>query len=127
MFAKFPGYVSPSSGIAFEDVPVGFKALSVVPYLGWVQMVAFVGYIEIRNLESPPKEYPGDYDGFGAFGLPGGGSIADPEKKRKSLLAEINNGRLAMMAIIGMFFQEGLTGEAWGDWANYTASPLRAA
>ena len=36
------------------------------------------------------------------------------------------NGRLAMMAIIGMFFQDGLTGSAWGDWANYTASPLRA-
>eukprot|EP00971_Amphidinium_carterae_P322719 6414118-Amphidinium_carterae.1 len=31
-----------------------------------------------------------------------------------------------MMAIIGMFFQDGLTGSAWGDWASYTASPLRA-
>jgi len=30
------------------------------------------------------------------------------------------------MAIIGMFFQDGLTGSAWGDWASYTASPLRA-
>ena len=36
------------------------------------------------------------------------------------------NGRLAMFAIIGMFFQDGLTGSAWGDWANYTDSPLRA-
>merc|ERR1719264_2335130 len=25
-----------------------------------------------------------------------------------------------------MFFQDGLTGSAWGDWANYTDSPLRA-
>ncbi|CAE7232947.1 FCPA [Symbiodinium necroappetens] len=25
-----------------------------------------------------------------------------------------------------MFFQDGLTGSAWGDWALYTASPLRA-
>ena len=24
------------------------------------------------------------------------------------------------------FQQDGLTGSAWGDWANYTASPLRA-
>merc|ERR1719189_845002 len=31
-----------------------------------------------------------------------------------------------MMAIIGMFFQDGLTGSAWGDWATYTGSPLRA-
>ena len=31
-----------------------------------------------------------------------------------------------MVAIIGMFFQDGLTGSAWGDWALYTDSPLRA-
>merc|ERR1719282_382779 len=30
------------------------------------------------------------------------------------------------MAIIGMFYQDGLTGSAWGDWALYTDSPLRA-
>merc|ERR1711971_785449 len=51
---------------------------------------------------------------------------ADPEEKNKKLSAEIANGRLAMVAIIGMFFQDGLTGSAWGDWANYTDSPLRA-
>merc|ERR1711920_391431 len=51
---------------------------------------------------------------------------SDPEEKKKKLAAELANGRLAMMAIIGMFFQDGLTGSAWGDWANYTASPLRA-
>merc|ERR1712151_1415482 len=26
-----------------------------------------------------------------------------------------------MMAIIGMFFQDGLTGAPWGDWEQYTA------
>merc|ERR1712004_655276 len=50
---------------------------------------------------------------------------SDPAEQKK-LAAEIANGRLAMMAIIGMFFQDGLTGSAWGDWANYTESPLRA-
>merc|ERR1711992_50179 len=50
----------------------------------------------------------------------------DPESRKYKLNAELANGRLAMMAIIGMFFQDGLTGSAWGDWANYTASPLRA-
>ena len=33
---------------------------------------------------------------------------------------------LCPKAIIGMFFQDGLTGSAWGDWALYTGSPLRA-
>eukprot|EP00972_Heterocapsa_arctica_P032721 4819660-Heterocapsa_arctica.AAC.1 len=27
---------------------------------------------------------------------------------------------------MGMFFQNGLTGSAWGDWSLYTDSPLRA-
>merc|ERR1712050_554028 len=80
----------------------------------------------VSNLSSTPKEFAGDYEGYGAFGTPRGGGIADLERKKKSLLAEINNGRLAMVAIIGMFFQDGLTGSAWGDWANYVDSPLRA-
>merc|ERR1712076_86547 len=51
---------------------------------------------------------------------------SDPAEKTKKLSAELANGRLAMTAIIGMFFQDGLTGSAWGDWALYTDSPLRA-
>merc|ERR1711920_842899 len=54
------------------------------------------------------------------------GATDDAEKKQKRLAAELANGRLAMMAIIGMFFQDGLTGSAWGSWALYTDSPLRA-
>merc|ERR1711972_733834 len=54
------------------------------------------------------------------------GTSDDPEGRKRKLNAELANGRLAMMAIIGMFFQDGLTGSAWGDWANYTDSPLRA-
>ena len=41
------------------------------------------------------------------------------------LSAELTDGSLAFMAIIGMFIQDGLTGSACGDWALYTASPLR--
>merc|ERR1712070_454786 len=62
---------------------------------------------------------PGDY-GFKVL------TSSDPAEKTKKLNSEIANGRLAMMAIIGMFFQDGLTGSAWGDWATYTDSPLRA-
>jgi hypothetical protein len=29
------------------------------------------------------------------------------------------------IAVEPRFFQDGLTGSAWGDWANYTDSPLR--
>merc|ERR1711933_244626 len=109
--------------MGFEDIPNGLAAAGKVPILGWGQMIAFAGAIEISNLSSPSSKTPGDYAGYGAFGLPFGKGIDDPAKREKSLLAEINNGRLAMVAIIGMWFQNGLTGSAWGDWALYTDSP----
>jgi len=124
-FFRWPGFISPSMNVEFDDIPNGLGACSKIPGLGWLQMVAFVGTVEVFNLQSEPRQYAGDYDGYGAFGLPRGAGIQDKEKKEKSLLAEINNGRLAMVAIIGMFFQDGLTGSAWGDWALYTDSPLR--
>lgn len=48
------------------------------------------------------------------------------EQRTRRLNVELANGRLAMMAIIGMVYQDGLTGSAWGDWSLYTDSPLRA-
>merc|ERR1712048_1428196 len=123
-YAKFPGVISPSEGLKFADIPNGLAALNKVPGSGWAQIVAFCGAFEAANGIDEFKEgEPGNYGkGFlGAFG-----PVADPSKRTRSLNAEIANGRLAMMAIIGMFFQDGLTGSAWGDWANYTESPLRA-
>merc|ERR1711920_561729 len=79
------------------------------------------GYCEYTGgFDEYMKGAPGDY-GFKVL------TSSDPEMKKKKLNAEIANGRLAVMAIIGMFFQNGLTGSAWGDWSLYTASPLRAA
>merc|ERR1719210_3279808 len=125
-YFKFPGYLSPSTGLKFADVPNGLKALSVVPTAGIAQFFAFIGFIEL--VYNKPYGEPGNY-GKGLFGLGSLGfsaTVADPQVRDKKLSAEISNGRLAMMAIIGMFFQDGLTGSAWGDWALYTASPLRS-
>ena len=36
------------------------------------------------------------------------GKVEDPEARKSKLSAELANGRLAMMAIIGMFFQDGV-------------------
>eukprot|EP00445_Apocalathium_hangoei_P035413 CAMPEP_0203957476 /NCGR_PEP_ID=MMETSP0359-20131031/89322_1 /ASSEMBLY_ACC=CAM_ASM_000338 /TAXON_ID=268821 /ORGANISM="Scrippsiella Hangoei, Strain SHTV-5" /LENGTH=586 /DNA_ID=CAMNT_0050891329 /DNA_START=51 /DNA_END=1808 /DNA_ORIENTATION=- len=124
---KFPGYLSPSMGLKFADVPNGLAAISKVPAFGWIQMIAYALYVEASALnfgyfdESNSKLAPGDY-GWKPPLL----ATTNPELRKKRLNAEIANGRLAMMAIIGMFFQDGLTGSAWGDWALYTASPMRA-
>merc|ERR1712014_326411 len=117
---KFPGDLSPSAGLKFTDVPNGLAAISKVPALGWAQIVAYCGFCELSaGSEDWKTGTPGDY-GFKVL------TSDDPAERQKKRAAEIANGRLAMMAIIGMFFQDGLTGSAWGDWALYTGSPLRA-
>jgi len=119
---KFPGYLSPSQELKFEDVPNGLAALSKVPTAGWVQILFYGLFCEgAGGLDAQLKGEPGDF-GWKPPLL----ATDDADLKRRRLNAEIANGRLAMMAIIGMFFQDGLTGSAWGDWANYTDSPLRA-
>ena len=114
-----------------------------MPVLGGAQIIAFCGLIETTGFfqassttdgrgpregqfsmkDSTENAEPGNYGvGFPNFI----GKVEDPEARKSKLAAELANGRLAMMAIIGMFFQDGLTGSAWGDWSLYTASPLRA-
>merc|ERR1712118_500486 len=117
---KLPGYLSPSAGLKFADIPNGLAAISKVPTVGWAQIAAYFGFCEFSGgFEDYKTGTPGDY-GWKVL------TSADPAEKTKKLAAEIANGRLAMVAIIGMFFQDGLTGSAWGDWSLYTASPLRA-
>ncbi|OLP83973.1 Fucoxanthin-chlorophyll a-c binding protein F, chloroplastic [Symbiodinium microadriaticum] len=133
-YYKFPGYLSPSLSLKFSDVPNGLAAISKVPVLGWLQILWFIGLVEGSGFfsgkyglgfmkDATMDGTPGDYGvGFPTFI----GKVSDPASKTTKLSAELANGRLAMMAIIGMFFQDGLTGSAWGDWALYTDSPLRA-
>jgi len=118
---KFPGYLSPSMGLKFADIPNGLAALSKVPAIGWAQIIGYMALCEISQDQSPGTPAAAGDFGFKVL------TSSDPAKKTRKLSAEIANGRLAMMAIIGMFFQDGLTGNAWGDWALYTDSPLRAA
>merc|ERR1712050_297811 len=106
------------------DVPNGLAAITKVPSLGWVQIVATLGVYELF-INKPVGGEPGNY-GKGRLGLGFLGPVADAEARKRQLSAELANGRLAMVAIIGMFFQDGLMGSAWGDWALYTDSPLRA-
>jgi len=118
-YGKFPGYLSPSQELRFADIPNGLAAISKVPTLGWVQILCFAGFIEGKGGLTWNNDNPGDI-GWKVI------TSSDPEIKAKKLAADLSNGRLAMFAIMGMFFQDGLTGSAWGDWDLYVDSPLRA-
>ena len=96
---KFPGYLSPSAGLKFADIPNGLAAISKVPQAGWGQILLYMAYCEVSQTQEPgTAAYAGDF-GFKVL------TSSDPAEKTKKLNAEIANGRLAMMAIIGMFFQ----------------------
>ena len=80
-------------------MPNGLAAISKVPAAGWGQILAYMAFCEV-----PQDQSPGTPAAAGDFGFKVLTS-SDPAEKTKKLSAELANGRLAMMAIIGMFFQ----------------------
>merc|ERR1712084_118829 len=118
-YVKFPGYLSPSAGINFESVPNGLGALGKVPFLGWAQILLFCGLIDFGLYRADPSRDPGDYENAGILGVPNAsGPMSDAEGRKKKLNAELANGRLAMVAIMGMLFQNGTVGSAGSEmWA----------
>eukprot|EP00429_Kryptoperidinium_foliaceum_P011612 CAMPEP_0176037972 /NCGR_PEP_ID=MMETSP0120_2-20121206/18815_1 /TAXON_ID=160619 /ORGANISM="Kryptoperidinium foliaceum, Strain CCMP 1326" /LENGTH=209 /DNA_ID=CAMNT_0017371363 /DNA_START=46 /DNA_END=675 /DNA_ORIENTATION=+ len=100
----FDGYISPSNDLKFSDIPTGIDGIFSVPSAGLAQIIAFIGFVEVAWW--PASQYDGDY-GIGYFG----GDIFDPAEKARKLNAEINNGRAAMMGIIGNMVAEKVTGQ----------------
>ena len=109
-YYKFPGYLSPSEGLKFADVPNGLGALSKLPLLGGAQIVAFAGIIETTGFfsgkstdgrgpralgqmkDSTEETEPGNYGvGFPNFV----GKVADPAERQSKLAAELANGFVA--------------------------------
>ena len=60
---KFPGYLAPSSGLQFADVPNGLEAISVVPAAGWVQIGMYMAMCAVSSDQSPGT--PGAKGDFG--------------------------------------------------------------
>jgi len=106
--ARFPGYLSPSQGLKFSDVPAGcFASLEALPTAGWLQIMLTTCMMETGYFLFEYEGYPNV--GEKAPGDIGGDSWVrydDPETKTFKLNAERQNGRAAMLGITGCLIHE---------------------
>uniref|UniRef100_A0A6S9CTM2 Plastid light harvesting protein n=1 Tax=Ditylum brightwellii TaxID=49249 RepID=A0A6S9CTM2_9STRA len=108
------GYLVTYAGVRFpgaENIPCGFAALNEIPGMVWAQMLATQFVMEMANGRltldgkdfTGTQEFPGDFrNGFIDFGW---NSQSDAWKEKKRAV-ELNNGRAAMMGILGLMVHE---------------------
>lgn len=137
--AGFVGYIVHANGIRFpwaqtlDGMPYPDASLSppeawdAIPQAAKLQIILFIGFLEFWN-ECKGTHYmrggkPGDFPSLkeGDFNVPhpipfdlfdpfGFSKNASPEKKKAGLVKEINNGRLAMLGLIGFLTEAKLPG-----------------
>ena len=97
------------SGDSFDSYPNGIAALfgpNSIPTAGLVQLIAFIGVLEIavmRDIEGTGNEFVGDFrNGYIDFGW----DDLDEDAKLTKRAVELNNGRAAMMGILGLMVHE---------------------
>jgi len=110
---RWPGYLSPSAGVKFSDIPNGIKGLQAVPPVGLLQILIFIGVMEVATWRYYEGPWPGTVPAGKAPGDVAGElwvRYADPEEKKTKLNIELNNGRAAMLGSLGMLMHDHLTG-----------------
>jgi hypothetical protein len=101
---RLPGDID-YHGTSFESIPDGIAALSAVPAAGWLQMFFFVGFLELAVM----KDIIGDGEFVGDFrndAIDFGWNSFSPEEQERKRGIELNNGRAAMMGILGLMVHE---------------------
>merc|ERR1712060_520537 len=93
--------------------PNGIAAVlgeNAIPQAGLLQIVAFVGALELgvmKDIEGTGNEFVGD---FRNGSLDFGWDTFDEETKFQKRAIELNNGRAAMLGILGLMVHEQLGG-----------------
>merc|ERR1719414_1336985 len=95
-----------------------------MPALGWAQLIAFIALCDSDEIQDGLRDAGGQFYSEKLFAQDpkrAPGDVAsldpnwwkrydDPEQREFKLNAERNNGRAAMMGIVGMMIHEALTG-----------------
>ena len=103
-----PGDID-TAGTSFDSIPDGWAAVSAIPQGGLLQIVALVGILELAVM----KDVTGENEFVGDFrngSLDFGWDTFDEETKLSKRAIELNNGRAAMMGILGLMVHEQLGG-----------------
>ena len=103
-----PGSID-TAGTSFDSIPNGWAAINAIPQAGLLQIVAFVGTLELFVMKdvTGEAEFPGD---FRNGSLDFGWDTFDEETKLSKRAIELNNGRAAMFGILGLMVHEQLGG-----------------
>jgi hypothetical protein len=107
----FPGMLSPTYGVSFESLSAmgPFEAWNNVPLLGQIQILWTIAGLEHASECLDPKGHytkggtPGDLKFLKNFwDTPGFTKKLTPEQLAKKRMAELRNGRLAMIGIMSV-------------------------
>ena len=106
--ARLPGDID-YAGTSFKSIPNGWAAIDAIPPSGLFQIFLFIGVLELCFMKDATGEnaFVGDFrNGFLDFGW----DNFSEETKLKKRAVELNNGRAAMMGILGLMVHEQLGG-----------------
>ena len=102
-----PGSID-KAGTSFDSIPDGWAAINAIPQGGLLQIVAFVGLLELFVMKDiTGGEFVGD---FRNDSLDFGWDTFSEEEKLFKRGVELNNGRAAMLGILGLMVHEQLGG-----------------
>jgi len=99
----YPGY-TPNEVEAFSSVPAE-GLVQIVFFMAWLEIIGNKGKYTMMNMFEDPKRVPGD---LGFDPLKFGENTATRDRLE---MAELKNGRLAMLAFAGMLHQTFVTGK----------------
>jgi hypothetical protein len=100
---RWPGYIAPGDGLKFADVPNGVAAIGSIPFLGWAQIILFVGWLETAVFVQDAKSAPGDF-GTGYITEFGRKGSLSGEKKAEKLTKELQVRGLYMSYVISNYW-----------------------